>query len=88
MQSLLSNPVLSNMEGVKDIILTYLYKNATQVKPGVNPTLYIILQILAETPEKAVNLVLAKQPTTIMLFAKVSDYSLVKLLINKYYVAS
>jgi hypothetical protein len=58
------------MEGLKDIILTYLYKNAAQVKPNVNPTLYVILQILAETPDKAVNILLTKQPTTIMLFAK------------------
>lgn len=67
----MSTPQLSNLDGVKDIILSYLYKNASPMKPTVNSTLYLILQIFGESTEKAVNLLINKQPTTLMLFAKV-----------------
>jgi hypothetical protein len=70
-----------NLEGAKEIIISYLAKNASQVKSPMNPTLLLVLQILAETPENAVRLLITKQPTTLMLYAKV--YFLFHLNVNK-----
>jgi len=70
-QSLLSSEC-ANFDGVKELILAYLYKPNVQ-KPPIDPALFVILQVLSETPDKAVPILLAKQPTTVLLYAKVTD---------------
>lgn len=72
---------LGNVEGIKDIVMSYVQKTLTVASNTFAPLL-LILQILSDPVEKAVKTMLAKQPVTVVLFAKVCFFVYCKVYIK------
>ncbi|CAL8096235.1 unnamed protein product [Orchesella dallaii] len=64
--SLLSSPC-SKIEGVKDSVLNFVYNNSSSVK---STPLQLVLQMFCEPVETAVSILISRQPTTVLLYAK------------------
>ncbi|ODN05909.1 Hermansky-Pudlak syndrome 3 protein, partial [Orchesella cincta] len=64
--SLLSSPC-GKIDGVKDSVLNFVYNSSSSVK---STPLQLVLQMFCEPVETAVSILISRQPTTVLLYAK------------------